>query len=898
MEAALNTPANYLDIKLHGIINLPSSFVCADSGAAPMYAEHPFRYDVTVEGLPGPSGLSFSNGRILQCIPLYTSFVDDAELPAETVEEVVEDVPCVPGEGPAPPPGVARADADAYVPCDLPSAILFALTADAEAVEMREEPPIPAKKDRGPKRGQQAAPPPVESVKPLRPLKDQPPPCCLRIPLGSATLAAIEALMEAGSPLTLRLTRRLKANAPAEWEDLQEPRFQALIRVPLNPLLNPGATEFKAEVQLDPVEPEVKEEERGKKKAQPKKTKTNVPALLTDEPDLGDAHPYVVSNTTAVFSVRCSTSLARLPKDRPMPTLQPSDLIPRRVRPARRPLEASKQYTRSVASLAERIVAQYREHVREVDLEGEEARSSFLTYLHSSGHTTAYQQLLAPIVTAVVRERFVRKVAPSKVELETIVNELYSYLLEQLHVAMDHAFGKPAVDVSSAALDGDDDGRWRRLAIEAEEMEDFPFAVRCYQERLAQADGDDSVLGAWIEYAEFALRARDILRAEQAYREALSIDPSRFTALLGYGLLLLSRSRLSEAEVFLQTAADVEPSVEGWAAVALLYDVLQLSASDSGSEDAPRAYSRESKKCVAEAIRVGGEGFKPEDVYVTLSKHLVSLRLEDLANLALAKADPSSFAVDLLYAQLFMHTEQYDEAIRILAARLSSGTCDGVQDCEARLLLGDIQARAGKVLEAEASFDIALRIDPNAASSSSLLRLGNLYLGLGKYKDALSALLLAAQRWPCGLTWLGAGIAYYRLDDMARAEQALNESNIHNNLNPKTWGYLSLMCVRQRREDDAEMAYNQAVKLGLSDPGLIAELGTAYFRAGRFAISEASFRKALEFNDDPNIHMHLARTLAAMKNNTEARTEYEHLLRHGKNEFQQAKAAEQLELLP
>eukprot|EP00656_Telonema_subtile_P031308 TRINITY_DN34276_c0_g1_i1.p1 TRINITY_DN34276_c0_g1~~TRINITY_DN34276_c0_g1_i1.p1 ORF type:complete len:159 (+),score=21.34 TRINITY_DN34276_c0_g1_i1:375-851(+) len=157
---------------------------------------------------------------------------------------------------------------------------------------------------------------------------------------------------------------------------------------------------------------------------------------------------------------------------------------------------------------------------------------------------------------------------------------------------------------------------------------------------------------------------------------------------------------------------------------------------------------------------------------------------------------------------------------------------------------------------------------------------------------------MAAQQWPCGLTWLGAGIAYYRLDDMSRAEQALNEANVHNNLNPKTWGYLSLMCLRQRREDDAEMSYNQAVKLGLADSGLIAELGTAYFRAGRFPISEASFRRALEFNDDPSIHMHLARTLAAMKNHTEARIEYEHVLTNGINEFQRAKAAEQLELLP
>lgn len=41
---------------------------------------------------------------------------------------------------------------------------------------------------------------------------------------------------------------------------------------------------------------------------------------------------------------------------------------------------------------------------------------------------------------------------------------------------------------------------------------------------------------------------------------------------------------------------------------------------------------------------------------------------------------------------------------------------------------------------------------------------------------------VCSQFWPCGLTWLGVGTAYYRAGDYLHAEQALNEANILNNL--------------------------------------------------------------------------------------------------------------------
>ena len=892
---------NFLEIEIHKIDGIPPSWYSSENGQAPMYAEHPFRYDVEVLGLPKGEGThAFSNGRLLEPIQMYRDFIDNVPRSRESKQEELDDIPSAPGAPPPPPPGSARPTTENATTASSPS-LLFVLTSQCEASEVKEEQPQAQKKDaKGQKKN--APPPPPVNVEPTRPVApegDELPPFVVRIPLRGEVFSAFESLVEKGQCLTLQFSRRLRPNCPPEWEDLHEQRFRALIRVPLKHLSTPGSTHFNTTVRLEPIELESREEEKGKKKAPPKKSKQNIPSLLAEEPESGEKHPFFVNNTSAHISVFCNPAISRLPQTRPMPNLQPSDMIPRRVRTARRPLEASKQFAKQIASLAERIVTEYRDHARVVNLEGNEARNSFLAFLKGSGHAQAYQQLLAPIVQAVVKERFIKKAAPTRIELELIVNELYTYLLDQVHIAMDRVFGPRSNTVVSAALDGDDDARWRRLTQEAEVMRETSVAVRYFQERLGQAKDEDMLPDIWCEYAEFSLRSRDVLRAEQAFREALSLDSAHVRSLVAYGLLLVSRNRAREAEVFLQSAVDIDGSALTWGALALFWDVLRATLSDKDANAAiADVYSREGKAALAQAMSADPSVTSPEQVFEQLGRRLVDLHLEDLANVALVKANNSSFSVDLLYAKLFFQADQIDEACDILTSRLSSGTCNGVQECRARMLLGDIYATGGNLVEAEAAYDAALRIDPECASSESLVRLGNIYISLGRYKDALATFLVAAKQWPSGLTWLGVGISYYRLEDMGRAEQALNESNILNNLNPKTWAYLALLCMRQRRDEDAEGAYNQSVKLGLADPHLIAEVGTEYYRSGNLPIAEASFRRALTFTEDPNIHMHLARTLVSMKLYGAAREEFRFVAEHGVNEFQRTKASEQLELLP
>ena len=65
-----------------------------------------------------------------------------------------------------------------------------------------------------------------------------------------------------------------------------------------------------------------------------------------------------------------------------------------------------------------------------------------------------------------------------------------------------------------------------------------------------------------------------------------------------------------------------------------------------------------------------------------------------------------------------------------------------------------------------------------------------------QYVKAKETYLLCCRDGASSVSWLGVGIASYRLGQLGEAEDALVEANILNNLDPAVWGYLSLVCLQ------------------------------------------------------------------------------------------------------
>ena len=86
---------------------------------------------------------------------------------------------------------------------------------------------------------------------------------------------------------------------------------------------------------------------------------------------------------------------------------------------------------------------------------------------------------------------------------------------------------------------------------------------------------------------------------------------------------------------------------------------------------------------------------------------------------------------------------------------------------------------------------------------------------------------------PCASTWLGAGIAYLRLQDYENADIALMEANVMNNRHAEVWGYLALLALQTGLESEAEQAMLWALRCQLQNTQLLNELGEQYITLGR-----------------------------------------------------------------
>ncbi|KAK7200188.1 TPR repeat [Novymonas esmeraldas] len=353
-----------------------------------------------------------------------------------------------------------------------------------------------------------------------------------------------------------------------------------------------------------------------------------------------------------------------------------------------------------------------------------------------------------------------------------------------------------------------------------------------------------------------------------------------------------------------------------------------------------------------------------EQMYFDVATYLVHLHHRDLANLCLARCRPGEPRVELLYALLFTQGGQYEEALKTLdgvqtpsvayAAASAAGQrlvdecallraecaaalgrpsdavrmykqalCRGApaaappylallasrwQQQRQEAQLASVAGRGGVLSSASALLDRRLTEAGGMFYLSAYLRLCNLLLAEGRYRDALGVATLALQVWPSSsVLWLGAGVAYYRAGDLVPAEECLQESNTLNPANPRTWAYLALLAARLQNVGVEEVV-QQLLSLNLEDAPLWAELGRTLLGTAQYSrLSVLCLRRAVSLVDgkgsssaavQASTQYHLAHALMDLQQWGEA----EQLLasvaaRGGGNEVLRGKAEEELALL-
>ncbi|XP_055881107.1 cilia- and flagella-associated protein 70-like isoform X2 [Biomphalaria glabrata] len=615
--------------------------------------------------------------------------------------------------------------------------------------------------------------------------------------------------------------------------------------------------------------------------------------------------------------------MVELSLDKPLVPKRPAELLAKRVaelippRPmfAKRTDGAQKaveDFHFQVASVANLILEEFREHFGDQFKDNEpqssedmEARRQKLVYeLNSSGKYFAFKEQLKHSVVKIVREKYLRTTGfEDRQELQTFLSELYVYLIDQMHVSLGHVMAHE--DQPPVPKPLTDNAQLKHFAQEAEVNQNFQLAATFYKERIAR---DKTDANSWFDFGTFNLYIHDIPKAEECFKECISLNPSHLQGLMLYGVVCMMTERYDLAETFFESATCVEPkSVLAWTMLGLFYDAVpnEISAEmafieaqklnlmpevepkeeepqeESFDEDKGKTPDPQEEKSSPMSEVLKTESVKtfedktpdPTKTSVTGADKLVADDGNELGS-AVKVCVLSSTAENVIEIESSTTPQPpesiYMQAVEwLLEVKATSFTeralghelvtCPNGPTPAYYIALAQLRLQKGEYNLAEESLNEALQLDfqsPDAWSlmghvkymtndfngardcyertvsfiedardmHSTYLRLASIYLQENKYETAKRTFLLACKRSPSCVSWLGVGIACYRLNELTEAEDALSEANILNNNDPEVWAYLSLICLKTKRQLEAEQAYKYAIKLSLDDPALLAEI--------------------------------------------------------------------------
>ncbi|XP_062387359.1 cilia- and flagella-associated protein 70 isoform X2 [Sardina pilchardus] len=513
----------------------------------------------------------------------------------------------------------------------------------------------------------------------------------------------------------------------------------------------------------------------------------------------------------------------------------------------------------------------------------EQRKAHLFGELNYSGKYFAFKEQLKYSVVRIVREKMLRTEAFTDVEqLQAFLSQLYVFLVDEMHKALNKTLAVD--DLENQPQPMLECSQLKHFAKEAQLNQDFQLATKYYQERLARDRNDPS---HWFDYGCFYMLRGDYQKAEECFHQAVSINQAHLSSLLMCGILAEMDGRYEDAETFFEGATCVNPSsVVAWTLFGVFYQAqdnsiqaemafleackqqraglvpspaddgdtqIELDAQEEQEEEAEEDSAEDSiegEDVESSISRQSGAGVKevegptlavepkptrtaslnspskPCSIYMETVEFLLQSNALQTAQRVLAQellcpeAGLSS-SYHLALAQLHTLRGEYGSAETNLSAALR----DSYENPDVWALWGHLHFLRGESRDAQKCYERTLDFVADASDTHPIyLRLGSIYLKEGQFEKAKATYLRACKSSPSCLTWLGLGIACYRLEEMTEAEDALTEANTLNNTNAEVWGYLALVCLQMGRKLEAEQSYKYTMKLDLQNEPLLQEI--------------------------------------------------------------------------
>lgn len=450
--------------------------------------------------------------------------------------------------------------------------------------------------------------------------------------------------------------------------------------------------------------------------------------------------------------------------------------------------------------------------------------ADFVKFLQKTGAYKLYLSSISKAISIVATtEAKFKNFSETNPESSTqdFIGELFCYLISKMHDTVNGLI----CHSSQLAQESNSDNLKELFfyAKEATELGLTELANRYFLERLSF---DENNSDYWFDYSVFFLELNDIDGALECIRKALLLQPNHRYSLISFGIIMVIKSQIEEAETaLLFLVANESKWVEGWGVLYIFYQ----AANDSVG----MGWAKEMAKKNLHITNADHYFAKYEDlawstkqypnrIFLRTAVLLIKMRLFDWAEIACSQElhANTEFVKELLAAMCFYRKKFHFAESYLLQLKSGNSWNDTLTALSGHCLLG-----LDKKEDAKDEYYSILKSE-NCSTNLHLvyIKCAKIVEDLGDTQEARKLILLACKHAPTPYTWLRAGQLYYLQHDFLSAEECLTVANSLDNRNADIWGYLTLINLKMLRFNEAELCYNQAVKRDMPDKDLLSHI--------------------------------------------------------------------------
>ncbi|KAM9196977.1 cilia- and flagella-associated protein 70 [Dugong dugon] len=475
---------------------------------------------------------------------------------------------------------------------------------------------------------------------------------------------------------------------------------------------------------------------------------------------------------------------------------------------------------------------------KEMDNETLEEHKCQLNYeLNCSGKYFAFKEQLKHAVVKIVREKYLKTTSfESQEELQTFISELYVFLVDQMHVALNQVMpddiqgAVPTIYTSSEQL--------RLFAFEAEVNENFEMAAVYYEERLVR---EPQNLEHWLDYGAFCLLTEDNIKAQECFRKALSLNQNHIRSLLLCGVLAVLMENYEQAEIFFEDATCLEPTnVVAWTLLGLYYEIQNndIRMEMAFHEAFKQLQTRITKQKSTGTLEYLEEGRKMESsldpLGMTNGSSAIAIKVEPPAGPAPGAEGTLSILDEFLKESSRLQSDSQEQSPDPNSSRKLSNVF--LKEIPVKKETSKCQASSA-VLNPSPYYGVSQTPTTIFMETIRFLMKVN---AVQYVHRVLAHELLCPQGGPSCEYYLVLAQTYLLKKDFAKAEECLHQAAQMDYLNPNVWGMKGHLYFLSGNHAEAKACYERTISFVVD----ASEMHFIFLRLGLIYLEEKEYEKA------------------------------------------------------